>query len=145
MIRITRQTDYAILLLTYMGSQDLKHLHTSRSLAEWSGISMPMVSKILKPLARSGIVLSQRGAKGGHILSRPADRISIGQIITALEGPIHMAPCTNESGVCDQESICMVKVNWERISDAVRSAVDNVLLSEMIGNSIQEDLLAIQP
>lgn len=145
MIRITRQTDYAILLLTYMASQEMEHVHTSRSLAEWSGLSIPMVSKIMKPLARTEIVLSHRGAKGGHTLSRPADRITVGQIIAAIEGPIHMTPCTNETGVCEQESICLVKVNWERISDAVRGAVDNVRLSEMIGPGVPEELLAIQP
>jgi FeS assembly SUF system regulator len=157
MIRITRQTDYAILLLTYMASQDLERIHPSRSLAEWSGLSVPMVSKILKPLARGGIVLSRRGVKGGHALARPADQVTIGQIIATIEGPIHMAPCSNETGVCDQESICVVRVNWERISDAVRAAVDSVLLSEMIGSGTllptdtnkadrrEPDLLAIQP
>jgi FeS assembly SUF system regulator len=157
MIRITRQTDYAILLLTYMASHEPERLHTSRSLAEWSGLSVPMVSKILKPLARGSIVQSRRGVKGGHTLSRPADQITIGQIIATIEGPIHMAPCSNETGVCEQESICVVRVNWERISNAVRAAVDSVLLSEMIGEGTllptepnrsaeqrERDLLAIQ-
>ncbi len=133
MIRITRQTDYAILLLAYMAAGDRKTLQTSRALAEWSGLSMPMVAKILKPLAKSGIIQSQRGAKGGHMLIRPADRITVGEIIEATEGPIHMTPCTAGTGACEQESICRSKVKWERIGDAVRDAVNQVLLSDMIG------------
>ena len=132
MIRITRQTDYAILLLTYVAAREPDRVHTSRSLAEWSGLSLPMVSKILKPLSREGIMVSTRGVRGGYTLARPAERITVGEIIRAIEGPIGMTPCITEPGSCDQETICPVKVNWERISLAVRDAVENVLLSEMV-------------
>jgi len=146
MIRITKQTDYAILLLTYVASQDSGQVHTSRSLAEWSHLSLPMVSKILKPLSREGIMVSTRGVKGGYKLARPADQITVGEIIRAIEGPIGMTPCITDPGSCDQETFCPVKVNWERISRAVRHAVDDVPLSEMFGPEEESspDLLAIQ-
>ncbi len=146
MIRITKQTDYAILLLTYVAAQDPGLVHTSRSLAEWSRLSIPMVSKILKPLSRAGIMVSTRGVKGGYTLARPADRITVGEIIRAIEGPIGMTPCISDPGSCEQETFCPVKVNWERISHAVRDAVDDVLLSEMFGPTEKSgpDLLAIQ-
>ena len=146
MIRITKQTDYAILLLTYVASQEPERVHTSRSLAEWSRLSLPMVSKILKPLSRQGIMVSTRGVKGGYTLARPADQITVGEIIRAIEGPIGMTPCISDPGSCEQETFCPVKVNWERISRAVRNAVDEVLLSEMFGQDDESEpgLLAIQ-
>lgn len=147
MIRITKQTDYAILLLTYVAAQAPDQVHTSRSLAEWSRLSLPMVSKILKPLSRAGIMVSTRGVNGGYTLARPADRITVGQIIRAIEGPIGMTHCITEPGSCEQETFCPVKVNWARISQAVRDAVEDVPLSEMFGPEEDEsspDLIAIQ-
>ncbi len=146
MIRITKQTDYAILLLTYMAAQDLHQVHTSRSLAEWSHLSLPMVSKILKPLARERIIVSTRGVNGGYTLARPAEEITVGEIIQASEGPIGMTSCISEPGSCEQETFCPVKVNWERISRAVRDAMEDVPLSEMIGpaEGSEQDLLAIR-
>jgi FeS assembly SUF system regulator len=146
MLRITKQTDYAILLLTYMAAQDPNQVHTSRSLAEWSHLSLPMVSKILKPLSREGIIISTRGVKGGYTLARLAEEITVGEIIRATEGPIGMTSCITEPGSCEQESFCPVKVNWERISHAVWDAVDDVPLSEMIGPAERSEphLLAIR-
>lgn len=146
MIRITKQTDYAILLLTYVAAQEPDQVHTCRSLAEWSRLSLPMVSKILKPLSREGIMVSTRGVNGGYTLARPADQITVGEIIRTIEGPIGMTPCITDPGSCEQETFCPVKVNWERISRAVRDAVDDVRLSEMFGpeDESSQDLLAIQ-
>lgn len=133
MIRITKQSDYGIVMLTYMASEDPGRVHTARHLAGRSGLSLPMVSKILKPLARRGIIDSHRGVKGGYSLARPAGEITVGEIITALEGPIGMTACVANPGTCEQEDLCPVKVNWEKISHAVRDALGDIPLSEMVG------------
>ena len=138
MIRITKQSDYGILMLTEMASRPFEEVHTARDLAGRIGLSVPMVSKILKPLARGGIVISQRGVKGGYTLARPADRITVGEIIAALEGPIGMTECVTNPGTCHQEAHCPVKVNWERISLAVRDALEHIPLSEMLGPEAPE-------
>lgn len=133
MIRITKQSDYGILMLTYMASEGADRIHTARDLSGRSGLSLPMVSKILKPLARAGIIDSHRGVKGGYTLARPAGEITVGEIIAALEGPIGMTACIAKPGTCEQEDLCPVKVNWERISHAVRDALEHIPLSEMVG------------
>jgi FeS assembly SUF system regulator len=140
MIRITKQSDYGIVMLTYMASADPGHVHTARHLAGRSGLSLPMVSKILKPLARSGIINSHRGVKGGYTLARPAREITVGEIIAALEGPIGMTTCVAKPGSCEQEDLCPVKVNWEKISYAVRDALDEIPLSDMVGPPLVDPL-----
>ena len=151
MIRITKQSDYGILMLTDMAARPAAEVHTARDLAGRVGLSVPMVSKILKPLAREGVVVSHRGVKGGYTLARPADRITVGEIIAALEGPIGMTECVTNPGTCHQEAHCPVKVNWERISHAVRDALEHIPLSEMIGPEApasvvgKPDLLSIGP
>jgi len=134
MLRITRQTDYGILMLTFLAGKAGDVPVTTRELSEWSKLSIPMVSKILKPLARGGIVDSVRGAKGGYRLARSPRDITIADIISVLEGPIGMTACVTEPGSCEQEVVCPTKVNWERISHAVHGALDDIPLSAMLGS-----------
>ena len=131
MIRITRQTDYGILLLSHMATHPPSEVHTAKDVAKASKISLPMVSKTLKALARAGLVVSQRGVKGGYQLSTQASRISIGDVIEALEGPIGITECSFNPGACEQEGHCPVQANWQRISLAVRDALEKIPISEL--------------
>jgi FeS assembly SUF system regulator len=132
MIRITRQTDYGILLLSHMASRPIDEVHTAKHVAEAVKISFPMVSKILKTLARANLLVSQRGVKGGYQLATDASRISIGDVIQALEGPIGMTACTFNPGACEQEGTCPVQTNWQRISLAMRDALEKIPLSDLV-------------
>lgn len=131
MIRITKQTDYGIVLTSYMAG-DAERVFNAPDLAQETRLPTPMVSKILKHLARRGILASYRGANGGYALSRPAEEIPISEVIAALEGPIAMTECIDDSpGVCDQESVCPMRGNWQLINRAIRSALDAISLAEM--------------
>jgi FeS assembly SUF system regulator len=132
MIRITRQTDYGILLLSQMARHPLSEVHTAKHAAEQSHLPLPMASKILKALAKGGLLVSHRGVKGGYRLASSADHISLADVIQALEGPIGITECSFNPGACEQEGSCPVQSNWKRISLAMRDALDNIPLSEMI-------------
>ena len=86
MLRISKMTDYAVVLATHLASADRPQ--AARDLALHTQIPEPTASKVLKTLARSGVVRSQRGVKGGYTLARPAARIGIHEVIEAIEGPI---------------------------------------------------------
>lgn len=132
MIRITRQTDYGILLLSQMARSPLAEVHTAKHAAQLSNIPLPMASKILKALAKGGLLVSQRGVKGGYRLATAADHISIADVIQALEGPIGITECSFNPGACEQEGTCPVQTNWKRISLAMRDALDRIPLSDMV-------------
>lgn len=143
-MRITRQTDYGIVLLTQMALRPPTEVHTARDASARSGLPLPMVSKILKCLARAGILVSQRGVKGGYSLARRADRISVEEIIRALEGPVHITECTHGPGSCDQEESCPTRVNWQRINVAIREALQGVTLAEMASPAPGQGLLRVR-
>jgi FeS assembly SUF system regulator len=130
MIRITKQTDYGIVLLTHLAAQPLRHLNAPE-LAGETQLPLPMVSKILKVLVREGLLLSNRGVKGGYSLARRPDEISMAEIIAALEGPIAITECIEVSSDCSHEQLCPVRSNWQRINAAVREALDGITLAEM--------------
>ena len=130
MIRITKQTDYGIVLLTQLALEPERHFNAPELAAE-ANLPLPMVSKILKQLARDGMLTSHRGVKGGYGLARPAGEISMAEVIGALEGPIALTECISVEGDCSHEGSCKVRSNWQRINDAVRSALEGISLAEM--------------
>jgi len=112
----------------------------SRSAADISiaiRVPAPTVSKILKMLARAGLLVSSRGAKGGYLLSRPADKISLAEIIYAMDGPIGMTECSVTPGLCAQETACAVRANWQRVNQAVLSVLQGITLDQMIAPVVQ--------
>ena len=122
MLRITRQSDYGIVLMTHLAagrgrSADAPVLN-ARDLAGATNLPLPTVSKILKGLARGGLLVSHRGVKGGYSLARPPREISVEEIIRALEGPIAITECP-------------APTNWHRIPEAVPDPLPDIRLSEM--------------
>jgi FeS assembly SUF system regulator len=130
MIRITKQTDYGIVLLTHLAVHPERQFNAPDLAAE-AQLPLPMVSKILKLLVREGLLASHRGVKGGYSLARPPREISMAEIVAALEGPIAITECIDEMGNCFHEPICQVRSNWQRINAAVRDALAGITLAEM--------------
>ena len=132
MIRLGKLTDYGLVLMTYIARNQYQSLHTARDLAVESRLALPTVSKLLKELLQGGLLVSQRGIKGGYSLARKPREISVAEIIAVLEGPIALTECSTEiSGLCDLEPCCPIKDNQRIISQAVRGALEKVMLSDL--------------
>lgn len=129
MLRISKLTDYAILMMVEM-TRDGGML-SAHALAERVHVETPTASKVLKLLAGSGLLESYRGANGGYRVNREASDISVAEVIAAIEGPIAMTECSVEEGLCSQEDQCDLRGNWQRISLAVAQALREVSLAEM--------------
>lgn len=137
MIRITKQTDYGIVLLTHLAAHPGRSYNAPELSAE-ARLPLPMVSKILKLLAKEGLVTSHRGVKGGYSLSRTPGEISMAEIVIALEGPIAITECVSVDSDCSHEALCPVRGNWHRINEAVRTALEGISLAEMAHPKRQE-------
>lgn len=142
MIRMTKQADYGIVLMTRMAC-DSERFANASELAGDVQLPLPTVSKILKLLARAELLESHRGVKGGYCLAREAEGISVAEIISALDGPIAITECIDDApGECTQESFCEVRANWQQINHAIRHALDNITLAEMT-HPISADLVTL--
>lgn len=144
MLRMTRQADYGIVLLTYfahhppgvatVGSKPQTGIYNARDLAAQVHLPEPMVGKILKLLGRAGLLVSSRGVKGGYRLSRDPATISVADIVQAIEGPISITECTNVEAVnCSIAAMCAVKSNWQTINRVVLEALEQISLERMAG------------
>jgi FeS assembly SUF system regulator len=132
MLRITRLTDYATVILAAL-AQEPERLQTAPGLAERTRIAAPTVSKLLKQLQRAGLVISARGLHGGYQLARPAGQISAAAILDALEGPMALTDCAAGHGQCDIERHCQVGHTWQRLNVAIRRALAEVSLAQLAG------------
>jgi FeS assembly SUF system regulator len=132
MLRVTKLTDYATVLLTAL-ADDPDGVSSAAELAERTRLELPTVSKVLKPLAQAGLVESFRGSAGGYRLSRPAERISLIEILEAIEGPLEVTECSSDHSHCGIESHCGVRGNWRRINDVVADALRGISLAQMRG------------
>lgn len=131
MLKMSKLADYGTVILTTMVHHP-ERLQSAAEIAAAIHVPVPTVSKILKMLAREGLVLSLRGAKGGYMLSRPANEISVAEIIQAMDGSIGMTECSITPGLCTQESNCTVRANWQRINRIVMQSLERIMLDEMI-------------
>jgi FeS assembly SUF system regulator len=129
MLRISKLTDYGTLLLAQLSRNG--RISNAGQLASATHIALPTVSKLLKSLAQSGLVVSERGPQGGYALARDADQISAADIIDALEGPVAITECSSEDGACGLESFCRVGRAWQNINRSIRVALQHVSLEDL--------------
>jgi FeS assembly SUF system regulator len=129
MLRISRLTDYATVILASLAGGNLA---SAADVADRTRIGLPTVSKLLKELQHAGLVTSVRGAHGGYQLARPAAAINAAEIIDAVEGPLALTECAGGAGNCGIEATCLVGQGWQRISRAIRRALVDVTLEELV-------------
>ena len=131
MLRLSKLTDYATVILSYM-AKNQQALHVAVDIAEATGINLPTVSKILKMLVKAKVLSSARGAKGGYSLARPPEKITVATVISALEGPIALTECSISHQSCEQASGCEIGANWSLINQTVFNALEAITLKDML-------------
>ena len=131
MLRISKLTDYGTVVLAHLAG-DPGAVCSAAEVAAATGIAVPTVSKLLKSLARADLVTSTRGANGGYKLARGPREISAADVIDALEGPVSITECSASDSQCDYESVCNVGNSWQRINVAIRRALEEVSLIDLL-------------
>jgi FeS assembly SUF system regulator len=132
MLRISKLTDYGTVILACLAGQP-DRLWTAAEVAECTRVGQPTVSKLLKKLQRSGLVISTRGSHGGYQLARPPSEITAARILDALEGPFAITECSGQHSTCGIESNCRVGHAWQRVNGAIRRALTDVSLAQLAG------------
>jgi FeS assembly SUF system regulator len=133
MLRMTKQADYGFVLLSRLAAAPGR-VANAPELASETRLPIPTVSKILKLLAKEGVLRSSRGVHGGYSLAKPPGAISAAELLTALEGPVALTLCIeNTPGECNHETYCLVRGHWQRINQALEEALGRITLAELAG------------
>lgn len=131
MMKLSKLTDYAVVIMVVMG-QRVGEVFTTQRLADETGVPQPTVAKLVKLLSKGGLLVSQRGANGGYRLDTDPEELSVARVIAAVEGPIALTACvegTDDS--CTVEHLCGMRGNWNKVNGAIEQALQNVTLADM--------------
>jgi Rrf2 family protein len=136
MLALTKKTDYALIALSYLAKR-VEGVMSARELATASRVPLPILTNILKTLAHAGIVISERGSAGGYCLAKPAESISLHEMITAIEGPVHFVQCASTGpdahrNPCDLESCCSIRQPAHRVHGRLKEFLETVTLAELV-------------
>jgi len=101
--------------------------------AEREGISEGYLEQLVTFLRKGGLVRSVRGAQGGYLLTREPARITVGEIIRCLEGPLGPTGCVSEDDPesCLRADTCATRIMWERIRESVARVLDSTTLEDL--------------
>ncbi|SUO96297.1 SUF system Fe-S cluster assembly regulator [Suttonella ornithocola] len=130
MLRITKESEYAFLLLSALLAED-DTPKSATALAEMTGIAGPMTGKVLKRLVRFNILSSTRGSRGGYTLARPAENISALQVVEAMEGAPELVDCAHGECNCAFADFCTISPFWQQLNDDIQSMLAAKSLADM--------------
>ena len=142
MLSLTKKTDYALIAMSRLVA-DPEGVHSARRIAEDFGVPLPLLMNILKQLSASGIIRSTRGARGGYVLARPAEKITLADLIVALEGPMRLSQCSGRHGEgageggCRLEESCPIQGPLQRVHERLREFLQNVTLAEIVSGRVE--------
>ena len=108
-----------------------------KAIAKTQGLSENYLEQLMSPLRRAGLVESVRGAQGGYTLALPPEEVTIGRIITAVEGPIARVDCLLTSPEADDQSCvragsCVTRQIWGEVCDSINSVLNNISLADLV-------------
>ena len=131
MLRITKMTDYAVLILANLALYDIKML-TAKEIASETHISLPTTQKILKKLNRKNLVISKQGASGGYSLDPETKKLSVATLLEKLDGDLSITQCSSNDDQCEVEDFCNIGNAWQMINQRVQWALNDITLGDLI-------------
>jgi Rrf2 family iron-sulfur cluster assembly transcriptional regulator len=141
-VKLSTKGRYGLRALIDLAACDSGEAISIQSIARRQNISESYLEQLMRLMRKADLVVSVRGAGGGYRLARPAEKISVGDILRALEGSLEAVTCpgNQEDKGCEGADYCVARYVWKRINDSITQAVDNIMLDQLAQESrrIQE-------
>ena len=101
-------------------------------IAKRQDVSVKYLEQIIIPLKRAGYIKSVRGPKGGHILTKPPNRITVGEIVALLEDSTCLVECCEDIKICKRIDICPTRLIWKDVSEMIFDRLQSITLAELV-------------
>ncbi|MGB1360888.1 MAG: SUF system Fe-S cluster assembly regulator [Alphaproteobacteria bacterium] len=131
MIKVSKMADYSVVMLSCFVSGTVDQIWSANDISNKTSLPLPTVSKILKLLVKGKVLVSHRGVQGGYSLSRFPDEITVADIITAIDGPIALTACVDDTDDCSVESICPMSGGWDTLNAKIKKSFEEVNLRDI--------------
>lgn len=135
MLKLSKLSDYASIILAYIANQ--KKLVSCEEVSTANNISFSTSSKLLKQLAKHNLLISKKGSKGGYRFEKDVNEISMLDIVTAIDGPVHLADCIKQETGCSKSKNCTIKNTVSLINKSILDLLKSVTVKNLIeGNKL---------
>ncbi len=135
MLQLTRDGEYAVRAVLHLASQPDGKISLITEISEAQDVPKSYLSKIMQHLTRAGLVKSRRGARGGFALARPAQAITLRQVIEAIEGNIYLNVCLIRKGECKRDEMCPVHVVWKEAQRKLFEVLDGKTMAQLVNDA----------
>lgn len=135
-MELTRSGEYGILGMIFLASQPPNRLVHLKEISEAQRVPESFLAKIFRDFAKAGLVKSQRGANGGFMLSQPAEKITLKDIIEAAEGPIFLNRCLLKESDCERMGLCSIYPHLLDAQNKMLEVLENTSLKQLSEESI---------
>ncbi len=130
-MRLSKRADYGIRMMVDLACRPNNQGVTIREICQRQGVTGPFLSKIATQAANAGLITTRPGRSGGLTLAKSADKITLLQVLEAVDGPITLNRCTSEPIGCPRSNKCAVHLIWEKAQNQFKELMSNTLLSEL--------------
>lgn len=132
MLRLSKKSDYALIAMTHLARSPGEPATTSaREIAEQYDVPIELMAKVLQRLVRDGLLKSQQGTRGGYLLARPANRISVADVIQAIDGPLTVTACSSDDEQCEQFAKCNVRDPLWQLRERITQTLRDFTIAEI--------------
>lgn len=131
MLRLSKKADYALMAMKHLAQRQDAASCSAREIAEAYQIPLELLAKVLQQLARSRLLVSVQGTRGGYRLGRPAALIPVAEVIQAVDGPLTVTACSDEDHNCEQYSTCNVRDPLWKIRERIVEALTTVSVADL--------------
>src|SRR5713101_7635636 len=131
MLRFTKRADYGLMAIHFIASHGEDGAVSAKRIAEEFAIPQERLAKILQRLAKRRLITSHNGPKGGYVLTRAPQAITVGQVVRALEGPVRIVSCMVDDDECPQFLRCNLRRPVQKIQASISSLLDSMTLEEL--------------
>lgn len=133
MLKLSTKERYAVRIMVCLATRNDDHPARKQEISDSEDISPDYVVQIMMKLRTAGLVVSHRGVNGGFALAKAPDRITVTDVLEAVEGPIALVPCLN--GPCKRASSCVTRYMWQKAGAALKDTFSGVTIGEMAKQS----------
>ena len=131
MLRLSKKADYALMAMKHLAQGPGTASISAREIAEQYDIPIELMAKVLQKLARTGLLVSTQGTRGGYTLSRAPAAITVTDVIQAIDGPFSVTACSTQNNSCEQYSKCNIRDPLWQIRERIAATLGTVTIAEM--------------
>ena len=141
MLRLSKKADYGLIAMRHLALLPETTASSAREIAGQYDIPVELLAKVLQRLSRQGLLVSHQGTRGGYHLARSAKAISVADVIQAIDGPVTVTACSEDSPDCDQYEKCSVRDPLWRIKGRIVAALSACTIFEMATDTMEDEVL----